>query len=587
MIDLLLRGSRFSYVWHRLRFVLLQKAIQIGVRYLEWLSFRRLIGQESAFYYLLCRHVFEFVLRYRWSSLEDLRQELQVLVQAPSSPTLAHRIRQEWSQGFFASLGSAVFGIFAVMFTAYAGHASPIPVLVAFLAVRFVSDFFQRTLRSFIYASSRVYRPLWSMSGLDLLHGGLVYLLAKNYGVPGVLWASAVDGVLRMGVSWSLLISAYDRTGLPRLGRPRLRWARFRFDHSKIRAGYTLPVIEATFLVASMVAFNAFQEWDEFKEYTLWLYLISPLWFSAIGFYMVYYVDFLKFRALVFRRVRAILFLDSLRALAVFSIFSGLIAGALDRWVSDASLGSIVFFGVPALIFAWGFYGCSLTLAFVQGRRESLVLIALLTGSGVAYSWDYESLGFFLIGGPLIAGFLSILLQTWELPMKRQSMRCSSYAFRHWIEHAGRSKGVIQGLLLDRSILGFSMPLALARLEAALPPGSRYALIGRSHLFWWKPEGAVFTKPELFELFGSHWRCVETEVPEFPVDLQGEVRSWRLGQAVDPGTMGLDESDYRRLWGIMRGKIEGSAARSSVKGWRFDPHFERGVWTGGRFVRKT
>jgi hypothetical protein len=388
-----------------------------------------------------------------------------------------------------------------------------------------------------------------------------------------------------MGVSWWVLLQAYERTGLPRLARPKLRFVKFRIDLSKIRAGLTLPVIEATFLVASIIGFNAFKEWDEFSEYTFWLYLMSPLWFSAIGFYMVYYVDFLKFRAWVFRAVRKVLFLDSLRALGLFSILSGLVASGLDQKVSEDPIGWPVLAIVPAVIFAWGFFGCSLTLAFVQGRRESLILLAILTGFGVAYSWDYPSLGFFVIGGPMLAGFGAILLQARELPMKRQGMRCSPYAFRHWLEMKASSNGVLQGILLDRSTLGFSMTLAFARLEEALPPGSRYALIGRSHLFWWKPNGCPFTKPEIFELFGAHWRQVQSELPEVRGEVLGEVRTWRIGEAVDSGSLGLDEADYRRLWGLMRGKVEGRAARSSVKGWRFDPTFERGVWTGGRFVR--
>ncbi|NDG83799.1 MAG: hypothetical protein EBX52_02030 [Proteobacteria bacterium] len=584
MIEAVFFGSRWRYVWQRIRFVLLQKTVQVGVRYVEWLSFRKLIGPQSAFYYLLVRHLFEFVVRYRWGSLEGMRQELRALYRDHRHAPLVERIRREWSNAFVSGGGALVFGGAVVAFTSVAGHESPVPLLISISAARFVSDFIQRTLRSFIYVTGRVYRPLWTMSGLDLFHGGILYFYARNHGLEGVLIVTLVDAVIRTAVGWKILLANYQRSRLPRLVAPRWRWTRLRPSLETIRSGFTLPWIEGAFLIAGLVGFNAFKEWDEFGGHTLWLYLMTPMWFSAIGFYMLYYVDFLKFGSRLFRRARSVLFLDSIRALLVFAVFSAMVAFALDS-VQEEPIGWMTLPGVMLPVFAWGFYGCSLALAFIQGRRESVMVLGVLTGVAVAWAWDYLSLGVLLIGAPLLAGFLGILLSVRENPRSGPGARCSPFAFLHLIESGLSGQAAVQGVLLDRSNLGFSVPLTFSRLEAVLPVGSRYALFGRSHLWWWMPGAEPFTRPELFGIFGAHWNQVLEGVPEVPERKGVETRPWTPGERLNLKEMGFESGDLRTLWREVRSSVEGGGMKRSLKGWRYQPVFKEGVWTGGSFVR--
>ena len=586
MIEALFFGSKYRYAWHRVRFVILQQTVQIGVRYLEWISFKRLIGAESAFFYILVRHLFEFLVRYRWASLENMRQELQTAYRAHQDSAVSGILRREWSNAFFRGGGAAVIGAVIAGFAARAGHASPIPLLIAICGVRFASDVMQRTLRSFIYVTGRVYRPIWTMSGLDILHGGLLYWIGRKHGVAGVLGVTFLDAALRTGIGWKVLFDNYRRSRFPRLSAPRWRWLELRPSLPAFRAGIALPGIEAAFLVAGVAGFSAFKEWDEFGEYTQWLYLITPLWFSAIGFYMIYYVDFLKFRGRVFRGIRSVLFFDSIRALGLYSLFAGGMAAVLDQAGSDEPIGRVTFPCAALLVFSWGFFGCSLARAFVQGRRESLILISILTAVAATCAWDPVSLGAFLIGAPLLSGLIGILLSNPRDQTASGSSRCSPFAFLHRIKEGAASSGAVQGILLDRSNLGFSVALSFARLEAVLPPGSAYALFGRSHLWWHMPDSLPFSAPELFGIFGANWTRELGGAPEVPPAPVERVSLWSPGDRLDFEGMGLREQDLRTLWRSVRSSVEGGGMKQGLRGWRYRPDFTDGVWTGGRFVRR-
>ena len=79
MEKLILLSKFYSYCIHRLRYVLLQRGLLLFTRYAEWESFQNLIPARYAFLYLIFRYLIEFMVRYRWSSLEDLRGELSRL----------------------------------------------------------------------------------------------------------------------------------------------------------------------------------------------------------------------------------------------------------------------------------------------------------------------------------------------------------------------------------------------------------------------------------------------------------------------------------------------------------------------------
>ena len=591
MEELILLASPIRHVWRRLRFVALQRVISVGLRWIEWESFKSLIPANYAFTYLLIRYALEYLLRFRWSALEDLRGELSRLLQIRQHRLIRGLIEEEWQKAWFSIPLLLALGISGLGFL-WKEELPFLPwCLTALLFLRFASDWILRTLQSFVYAESRVARPFWSISGFDVLHGVLLLLLSRRFGMPGVLAASGIETGLRIGITFFLTLKTYGRSSLPPLPRPRLRFPRYRVHLRPILTGLTLPMIELSFLFSTVVYYNAFRDFDPDQEYQKLLYLISPLLNSATGFYFLYYVDFLKHSRRVFSKIYSMILKDAFRALFAYAILCFGIAMIADWKASFSPVGAVPLLFLPSFIFSWGSFFLASVAAFIRGSRIGLMLLALPVGVGVTASWDFESLAALSVGVPLLgAGFALLLLR--KNPGSDEVEWTALEHLRDWIENGSGGSGTLQGVLLESHSLGFAFHDAIERLIRHLPRGSRISLAGSHSLYWWIPGSARLGPLQLLEIFGPYWRKEITTLPapQSRVHLR-DAESWKIGESIAPMTLGLirnhGPSGLSRAWSQVKKRANGRPVHHSRLKLRFHPEFSGGVFTGGIFTSKS
>jgi hypothetical protein len=198
---LILLGSPFSYVFRRLRFVGLQRISMIFVRYAEWVSFENLISHRFAFAYLIFRYVLEFLTRYRWSTLEDLRNELSRLRSNREHRRFQETIREAWIRawsGLWVLIPlSILLTVLGIRFSAPTLPGAAL-IIVAMGILSLCCDWILKLLQSILFSVTRTQRPSWSMTGLDVLHAVLLLTLARNHGILGIGLVFFLNTALRV-----------------------------------------------------------------------------------------------------------------------------------------------------------------------------------------------------------------------------------------------------------------------------------------------------------------------------------------------------------------------------------------------------
>ncbi len=586
MESLVLLASRFQYVWRRVRFMSLQRVMSVGVRWAEWISFSHLVSHRFAFEYLAFRYLLDFVVRYRWSYLEEFRSDLILLRKTKQNQGFLIRIQEVWQSTWHWLPPMFIFMV-VMAFALKLPQSLPGTgiSLVIVLVIHFGADWIMKTQQSVIFSSSRVSRPLWSFVGLDLLHGVLIYALSRKWGEAGLVASFVINSSFRIFSSFYFSQKTLVRLGLPRLKFPNRIGFRYQISMKGFLTGLTLPSVEAAFLICSVVYFRAIREIDAEATYQFFLYLVSPLFTFATSFGFLYYVDFLKFKDRVFRQIYKMLMMDAQRALVFYVILAVIIAEGLNLFGGWEPLGLSVI-GMVALVMAsWGFFSLSAMVGFIQGQRWIVVGSAFLTTFLISAAWNFES---------LIA--LSIVIPlTFGLMMWKASQRASLNSNTEWISpelfqgllSSQSNLQALQGVALERKSLGFSLSETLERLIHALPKGSQICFRGRSQLYWITPEGTRLSPRELLLIFGVYWtKELNDWEPIKPRELNQQLFEWKLGEALPTELGQTSESEQRLLLSLMKRRVTGREIQSRGLRIGFRPRFKGQVWMGGQLFRK-
>ncbi len=586
MERLILLSRSFSYCMHRLRYVLLQRGLLLLTRYAEWESFQNLIPARHAFLYLIFRYLTEFMVRYRWSSLEDLRAELSRLRHNRQHKEFRRSIHAAWRSAWRGLLLLIlVFLIGCGLATRFlAEPLSPILILILMLGVIGVfCEWLLKTLQSFLFSVSRTRRPFWSLSGLDLLHAILLLTVAQKYGMPGIAFVFFVNTALRISLSTHFTLKTCAIAGIPSLGIPGNLFRGFRIPSRRelafsLKSGLTLPLIELPFFFSILFYHLALTQWDVDEEYQALAFILSPLYLSASSIAYLYYVDFLKYKHRVFQRVYRMLSSDALRALFSYGLFITLLSWLAARFTDPGILDPADLL-IPLMIFlSWGIYFIGTLCAFIRGARWSLLALGLLALISLGVSWDLPSLIAFSLAGPALLGGIALWISS-----GLEKLQGSQWVSKELIpEHSG-----IQGVELTRGVLGFSLSNSAEALFSALPAGSLVGLENRRHMIWTTPDQSRLHPRDLLEIFGVYWEK-ELHLRGKSIDhpLPAGALRWDLGSPL-PSTLGpMDSRSLQRLFSAMKQKARGRNHSGRFVPIGFRPIFKDGVWVGGYVWRK-
>jgi len=198
----LLTDRAFGYVYFRLRYMWLRVFVRCAVHMLELTLLSSAVPEDWLLIFIGYRTVAGLLSSLYWGALEQLRESVR--------DHLRHRnigsARLSIHNWLRVSAVLAVVGVVTVsVWIAWApSEFQRFSVFDLFGLVCFVRlgfELWARTLHSGIFASRRVYRPLWSVLAPDLTEIALLVVLFPPFGLLSFVAMVVVGGIVRIGLT--------------------------------------------------------------------------------------------------------------------------------------------------------------------------------------------------------------------------------------------------------------------------------------------------------------------------------------------------------------------------------------------------
>ncbi|WP_196223298.1 hypothetical protein [Roseibium sp. RKSG952] len=394
----LLTGKLHKYFYYRLRFVVWVRSTQFITYAVEFLALKATFGQTAAFTIIIVRTGSVLFDGGWWGMLETMREKLRSLADSGQRFRAGHEIGA-WINLSIAIAVSLIIGAALVLLVLWSADLGTPARIYAFLVVLDVAIRLPvRVLHSGIYATSRVYRPMWSMLVANAVQ--VVVLSAGLYFFP--------EAALILSILMSSLVSALVTLRYT-LKQYQLASLKLTFFGPSLRFWESFPEVSPKALLTTSVAgvslrldsiivlslvglygenVNYFElpmvleDWNNIDPFQFF-YLTLPLLRGVYEICGVYYFDFVRFRRFEVLRdfepafVRKLLFVTPL------------VAGFY--WLWAAMLGWFVLADVPfAFVLALlplfalrGLLGIFQIQLFAEGAYYTLIGTMLAFGGAL------------------------------------------------------------------------------------------------------------------------------------------------------------------------------------------------------------
>ena len=385
----LLTGKMFEYFRYRLRYALLVDGITFVVHVAEFLIILTTLGGLAAFTVMILRVGSLIVSGAWWGLLEVMRERLRTFAVTKDRDGIEREIGSWLVLSVIAALTVTVAGL-AVVLTLLPSDGDPIILLYAFLVViELALRMPVRVLHSGMYATRRIYRPLWTLFAptvvqLVVIGGGVFF-----YPSAAVVIAIIVSNALSIWITVHFTVRLYRLNGLwPRHRPPRLPTIPFRQGIEATLAGLGLRLDAvavlaiAGFYGTSTRSFDltaGFEAWRDIDAFQFF-YLVLPLFRGAYESSAVFYFDFVRLRRIpALREYRLWFFHQLLWVTPVLTLYFWLLAVALSLFVlPDIPFGFVL--ALLPLFVVRSFIGTYQIRLFAEGQFRWLNLTVVLSG---------------------------------------------------------------------------------------------------------------------------------------------------------------------------------------------------------------
>lgn len=355
-IEEALLGGRFvRYAAYRLRFFAARTAVAAALQAARiFVAFRVFTARE--FQLILAAEAAALLAAsFWWGFLEPMREDVREAFAAGKPHRAEERIGRSLGQAI--RLGGLAAGIGA-LFTlgrALLGHGfGPLDLFVLAIALRLAADLVLRCYHSGVFAVRRVYRPFWSLAGLEVLGFGAVLALWPLVGPWALPAASLVSAGVSVGLTSAYTARAYRHVGIdPRpsrrsAGRP-FRRGTGGLEGWKAGASFALMRMDAVLPLALLAAGR-----KGLPAAAAFVLAASPLVRAGFDWTQLFYFDLKRLDVSLLRRLR-VSFERRLGIVAVAAAGAAW-AGSLllglaffRRLTPGLAVGSAVFFLVRSL----------------------------------------------------------------------------------------------------------------------------------------------------------------------------------------------------------------------------------------------
>lgn len=395
----LLTGRIFAYFRYRLRYSLLLDFSRFVVHVIEFLILITSLGGLAAFTVIVLRVGSLIISGGWWGLLELMRERLRGFSRSGEREAAEHEI------GRWLVLSVVVGSVLTIVLIAaldiwlppdhgVVGHVYAVLVLLE-LGVRFPVS----VLHSGIYATRRIYRPLWSMFAPTLVQMLVLGIGIYLYPSAALIIAIILSNAIAIWITIHYTLRVYRLIGLrPKYDAPtRTPWRLLPriplwLGVKTTLAGLSLR-LDAVIVLAILGIYgtntraldltegvSAWRDIDAFQFF----YLVLPLFRGAYEGTALFYFDFVRLRRNpALRELRLLFFHRLLWTTPVIAVFFWSLAAALGLFVMDKIPISFLLALLPLFIVrsVTGIYQIRL---FAEERFGTLIatvgLLAILLG---------------------------------------------------------------------------------------------------------------------------------------------------------------------------------------------------------------
>ena len=342
----LLTGRLFTYFGYRLRYPFLIAAVRFAVHVAEFFILLNALGGVAAFTVMVLRAGSMIVAGGWWGLLEILRERLRRFARSGDRDASELEIGRWLVLAVLVALLITAGGAVALLVFNASG-ASPVARVYAFLIVAELAvDLPVRVLHAGIYATRRVYKPIWSMFVPILVQLAILGTGFFLYPAAAIIVSIIAANALGIWITVHYCLEVYRLMGLrPRYGRPDYRF----WQHlPTIRPGLALETTLAglslrldAVLVLALVGFYGTdtRTFDLTAGWTSWqhidafrfFYLILPLFRGTYESAGIFYFDLVRLRSAPgLRGLQLMFFRKLLWTAPVVALFFWSLAAALS-----------------------------------------------------------------------------------------------------------------------------------------------------------------------------------------------------------------------------------------------------------------
>ncbi len=290
--DTLLSGRFGAYAYYRLRYFFGRTLVAASLHFIEFLFLSFIFADLELISALLVRTATTFAISYWWGGLEVMRQRIREL-RGEQRIYRVPDVVADWivTALLCATAVVALTSAWVLLDASRVGHTFTLfHAYVLANGVRLACTLLTRTFHSGVYALRRIYRPLWSIVGIDLsafVGAMLLWPILGPWSFPALLVAATASS---SALTVVFTTRSYRLMGLyPTELTVNYRSALLRplsFQFALAGLSYALMKLDAVVLLA--LYYGAYQG-D--SELFLVFYLISPFIRASSDWAQLFYFD--------------------------------------------------------------------------------------------------------------------------------------------------------------------------------------------------------------------------------------------------------------------------------------------------------
>jgi hypothetical protein len=397
----LLTGRMFQYFTYRLRYALLVDGATFVVHVAEFLIILTALGGLAAFTVMILRVGSLIVSGAWWGLLEVMRERLRGYSLTRDRDAVEREVGSWLVLAVIAATTMTIVGA-AVALWLLPSDGDPLGLLYAFLVViELAVRMPLRVLHSGMFATRRIYRPLWSLFAPTAVQIVVIGVGVFFYPTAAVVLAIVASNALSIWITVHYTLRLYRLNGIsPRRrvsGSLRARLPSIPlqqgFDTTLAGLGLRLDAIAVLAIAGiygtSTRAFDltaGFAAWRDIDAFQFF-YLVLPLLRGAYEATTVFYFDFVRLRRIPALREYRLWFFH--RLLLITPVVT------LYFWALALVLGLFVLPGIPftfllallPLFVVRSFIGTYQIRLFAEGRFRALNATIVITAVLFVIVW--------------------------------------------------------------------------------------------------------------------------------------------------------------------------------------------------------